>query len=585
LHATFIKKNNYYIGGNKMKKKSLLVLTGLMLILSMFLAACSSNKTSDTSKNGKDGTTADKPKDGGTLVYALDSAPEGKFNWSFYGTATDAEVLDFFDENLIKYDDKLQAQPNIASWKTSDNKVFDFEIKKGVKWQNGDELSVKDWEFALYTIADKDYDGPRFDNVRNIVGAQDYHDGKAKTISGIKVTDDYHIEITFDKARVNNLDNLWTYPMNRTAFKGIAVKDMMSSEQVRTKPVGLGPFKVTKIVPGESIELTRFDDYYGGKPHIKNIVIKVIDPSLSVGELKNGTLDMTAFAPAIYEQVKALDNVNAITYPGVSYYYVGFRLGTWDGSKNVMNYTKYQDVKLRQAMYYAINRPEWVKAFFFGLGTPINRPIPTNHWIAAPNDELEAYKYSPKKAKELLDEAGYKDVDGDGFREDPQGKKFVVNFAHYQTQNPTFEARAKALTQYWEAVGLKSKLTMTDANLYYDMLEKADKSMEVYFGGWSTGADPDPTPLWGSKALWNYARWVNPESDKLMDQAIDMSVVGTDTQKRKDLYIEWQKLFMKDLPILPIAELKETMAVNKRVQNVHYTVSGSNRPNEWWIKQ
>jgi peptide/nickel transport system substrate-binding protein len=569
-----------------MKRKSLLALTGLMLILSMFLAACSGNKANNaSSSNGKSGESAGKPQDGGTLVYALDSAPEGKFNYAFYGTATDAEVIDFFDENLIKYDDKLQAQPNIASWKTTDNKVFDFEIKKGVKWQNGDELSVKDWEFALKVIADKDYDGPRFDNVRNIEGAQAYHDGKATDISGIKVIDDYHIQITFDKARVNNLDNLWTYPMNRTEFKGIAVKDMMSSPQVRTKPVGLGPFKVTKIVPGESIELTRFDDYFGGKPHIKNIVIKVIDPSLSVGELKNGTLDMTSFAPAIYDQVKALDNVNAITYPGVSYYYVGFRLGTWDGSKNIMNFPKYQDVKLRQAMYYAINRPEWVKAFFFGLGTPINRPIPTNHWIAAPNSDLEAYKYDPEKAKQLLDEAGYKDVDGDGFREDPQGKKFVVNFAHYQTQNPTFEARAKALTQYWEAVGLKTKLTMTDANLYYDMLEKADKSMEVYFGGWSTGADPDPTPLWGSKALWNYTRWVNPESDKLMDQAIDMSVVGTDTQKRKDLYIEWQKLFMKDLPILPIAELKETMAVNKRVQNVHYNVSGSNRPSEWWIKQ
>ncbi len=568
-----------------MKKKSLLMLAALLLVLSAFLAACTSDKTGTKKNDEKSGETSEKPQDGGTLVYSLDSAPEGKFNYSFYGNDSDDQVLQFIDENLIDYDEHLKPQPNIASWKTKDNKVYDFEIKKGVKWHNGDELSVKDWEFALKVIADKDYEGPRYENVQNILGVPNYHDKKTDKIEGIKVIDDYHIQITFDKARVNNLENLWTYAMNRNEFKGMAVKDMMSSEQVRTKPVGLGPFKVTKIVPGESVEMERFNNYFGGKPHIEKIVLKVIDPSLSVGELKNGTLDMTSFHPSIIDQVKALDNVDAITYPGVSYYYVGFKLGTWDGSKNVMNEPKYQNIKLRQAMYYAINREEWVKAFFFGVGKPVNRPIPTNHWIAADNKDLEQFKYDPKKAKELLDEAGYKDVDGDGFREDPNGKKFVVNFSHYATQNPTFEARAKALTQYWEAVGLKTKLTMTDINLYYDMLEKADKSIEVFFGGWSTGSDPDPSALWNSDALWNYPRWVNADSDKLLDQAIDMSVVGTDTNKRKDLYVQWQKLFMKELPVLPIAELEETMAVSKRVHGVKFDVSGKNRPNEWWIKQ
>ncbi|MFH7818347.1 oligopeptide ABC transporter substrate-binding protein [Neobacillus thermocopriae] len=569
-----------------MKRTRMHWLIVFILVLSAFLTACSSNDKAGTNKKeGSSVETSNKPQDGGTLVYALDSQPKGLFNWTFYEDAVDHEVLEFFDENLIDYDEHLKAQPHIASWTTEDNKVFKFTIKKGVKWHNGDELSVKDWEFALYTIANKDYEGSRFENVRNIVGAQDYRDGKTDKIEGIKVIDDYNIEITFDKARVNNLDNLWTYPMNRNAFKGIEVKDMLNSEVVRTKPVGLGPFKVTKVVPGESIEMERFDDYFGGKPHIEKVVIKVIDPSLSVGELKNGTLDMTSFHPSIIDQVKALDNVEAITYPGVSYYYVGFRLGTWDGEKNVMNEPKYQDKKLREAMYYAINREEWVKAFFFGVGKPVNRPIPSNHWIAADQKELKQYKYDPNKAKKLLDEAGYKDVNGDGYREDPNGKEFVINFSHYATQNPTFEARAKALAQYWEEVGLKTKLTMTDVNLYYDLLDKADKSMEVFFGGWSTGADPDPTPLWGSKSLWNYPRWVNEESDKLLDQALDISVVGTDNEKRKNLYVEWQKLFMEELPILPITELEETMAVSKRVQGVKFDVSGYNRPHEWWIKQ
>ncbi|MEW9053693.1 MAG: oligopeptide ABC transporter substrate-binding protein [Neobacillus sp.] len=572
-----------------MKKRSMLWLAALMLVLSAFLAACSGGEKAGTEKedegNKGEEQATNEPQDGGTLVYSLDSAPEGKFNINFYGNATDAEVIDFFDENLIDFDEKLQPQPYIASWKTEDNKVYDFTIKQGVKWHNGEELTVHDWEFALKVLADKDYEGPRYANVQNIEGVPAYKEGTADTISGVKVVDDYNIQITFDKARVNNLENLWTYAMSRKEFEGVAVKDMMSSEQVRTKPVGLGPFKVSKVVPGESVEMERFDDYFGGKPHLDKVILKVIDPTLTVGELKNGTLDMTSFHPSIINEVSALDNVEAIQYPGVSYYYVGFKLGNWDGSKNVMDEPKYQDKKLREAMFYAINREEWVKAFFYGVGKPVNRPVPTNHWIAAPDSDLEAYAYNPEKAKEILDEAGYKDTDGDGFREDPNGKEFVVNFAHYATSNPTFEARAKALTQYWEEVGLKSTLTMTDANLYYDMLEKSDKSMEVFFGGWSTGSDPDPSPLWRSDALWNYPRWVSEKSDELLDQAIDMSVVGTDADKRKNLYIDWQKHFMDELPILPIAELEETMAINKRVQGVKYDVSGANRPNEWWIKQ
>ncbi|GIN84007.1 oligopeptide ABC transporter substrate-binding protein [Heyndrickxia sporothermodurans] len=573
-----------------MKRKSILLLTALMLVLSVFLAACGGKEKTNTNEgkkgNGNQGENASGPKDGGTMVFALDSSPKGLFNINFYKDAVDSQVIDFFDENLIKYDDKLKAQPNIASWETKDNKVFKFTFKPGVKWHNGEELTVDDWIFAIETLADKDYEGPRYENVKNIEGAPAYHSKKAKTISGLKKIDEQNIEITFDKARVNNLENLWTYPMSRKEFEGVAVKDMMKSPQVRQNPVGTGPYKVNKIVPGESIEFVRNDDYWQGKPHIEKIILKVIDPSLVVGELKNEKLDLTNFHPSNYEEIKKLSNVEVLKAPGLSYYYVGFRLGTWDGEKNVMNYDKYQNKQLRQAMAYALNREEWTKAFFFGLGNPVNRPVPTAHWIAADNSEMpNQYKYDPEKAKQLLDEAGYKDKDGDGFREDPKGNKFVVNFSHYATDNPTFEARAKALTQYWEAVGLKTSLKMIDSNLYYDMLDKADKSMEVFFGGWSTGADPDPSALWTSDALWNFPRWVNKENDKLLADALDVKIVGTDQEKRKQLYVEWQKLVNEEVPMIPINEIEEVYAASKRLKGVTLDVSGTNRPHEWWLEQ
>ncbi|KKK36959.1 peptide ABC transporter substrate-binding protein [Mesobacillus campisalis] len=570
-------------------KKPLFWLSMLVLVLSAFLAACSgggSSEPSNTEKEKENAAEENGPQDGGTLTYALDTEFKGLLNWNFYDMDGDDDIIELFDDPLIDYDENLQAQPNIASWETEDNKNYTFTFEKGVKWHNGEELTVNDWVFAIETIATLGGEHQRWSNVNTIEGVKDFNEGKADSISGLEVVDDYTLKIAFDKARVNNLENVWAYPLSRKEFEGIKPKDMAASEQVRTKPVGTGPFKVAKVVPGESVELVRNEEYWKGKPHLEKIIVKVIDSSLTTGELKNGTVDLAPFHPTVLPEVEALENVEVVKYPGLSYYYVGFKLGKFDGKKVVMDIEKYQNTKLRQAMLYAINREEWVDAFFSGLGKPLNRPIPTSHWIAADNADMPVqYEYDPEKAKALLDEAGYKDADGDGFREDPNGKEFVVNFSHYATGNPTFEARAKAFTQYWEEVGLKTKLQMTDVNLYYDQLEKDDPSLEVFYGGWGTGTDPDPLPLWGNDTVWNYPRWVNDDAQKLLEDAVDIEVVGTDTEKRKELYVEWQKIFNEEVPVLPILELEEVMAVNERVQGVEYDVSGQNSAHEWWIKQ
>ncbi|WP_246569721.1 oligopeptide ABC transporter substrate-binding protein [Lentibacillus saliphilus] len=585
-------------------KKKLWFLLVLMFSLTLLLAACSDDSSSSDGGNDNNGNSnnegqsdnggdnndgeASGPQEGGTIVYALDSEPKGLFNINFYGDAVDAQVIEFFDDSLIQYDENLKPQPNVAEWATEDNKVYTFTFQEGVKWHNGEELTVNDWVFALETIAHPDYDGPRWANVKNIEGAQAFQDGEADSISGLNVVSDYEIEVTFDQARVNNLENLWTYAMSQKEFEGVEVADMSASDQVRVNPVGIGPFKVTKIVPGESVQFEAFEDYWQGAPHLDGVVLKVIDPSLVIGELQNSQLDMTEFHPSSFDEISAMDNVEVLRAPGVSYYYIGFRLGNYDSDagKATMDYEKYQNVELRKAMAHAINRQEWVDEFFFGLGAPINRPVPSAHWISADDADLENhFEYDPELAKQILDDAGYVDTNDDGWREDPNGEEFSVKFSHYATNNPTFETRAKTITQYWEDIGLKAELEMTDANLYYDLLEEGDEGMETFFGGWSTGADPDPTALWQSDALWNFPRWVDEKNDQLMADALDMDIVGTDQDKRKEIYVEWQQNINEQIPMIPIAELEEVLAVSDRLQGVELDLSGKNSPHEWWVKQ
>lgn len=550
------------------------------------------NGNNNGNNNDENEGAAGEPQDGGTLVYALDSEPDGVFNINFYGTATDAEVIGFFDDNLIKYDEHLKPIPNVADWETEDDKVYTFTFQEGVKWHNGEELTVDDWVFALETLADPDYPGRRYTNVQNIEGAKEYKAGEADEISGLNVISDYEIEITFDKARVNNLENLWTYPMSRKEFEGVEVADMEDSEQVRSNPVGIGPFKVTKIIPGEAIQYEAFEDYWQGKPHLDGIVLKIIDPSLVVGELKQGQLDMTEFHPSNYEEIEGLENAEVLRAPGLSYYYIGFHLGNWDGETSVMDKEKYHNQDLRLAMAHAIDREAWIEEYFYGLGSPLNRVVPTSHWIAADDADLENhFEYDPELAKQILDDAGYVDTNDDGFREDPDGEELIVKFSHYATNNPDFETRAKAITQYWEDIGLKTELEMIDSGLYYEAFEEVNPSVdyETFFGGWSTGADPDPTGLWASDALWNFPRWVDEKNDQLLQDALDIEIVGIDEEEqvknRQDIYTEWQQNINEVIPMIPIAELEEVLAISSRLKGVEMDVSGRNSAHEWWVEE
>ncbi|RNF38472.1 oligopeptide ABC transporter substrate-binding protein [Planococcus salinus] len=577
-----------------MKNKSLIWLFAIILVLSAFLAACGGND-SDTATEEADtdeGTADEKATEGeaqqgGTMVYGIDAPPEGLFSSAFYGIATDGEVIDLFDEPLIDYNENLEPQPNVASWETEDNKVFNFTFEEGVKWHNGEELTVNDWVFALETIASPDYDGPRYTNVQTIEGAEAFRKGEADSISGIEVVSDYEITITFDQARVNNLTNLWVYPLPESVLGDVPVAEMSASEWVRSTPIGIGPFKVDNIVAGESLELSKNEDYWNGDVNLDKIIVRVIDNSSVVGALQNGDVDMISLQPVTGPEVEPLENVEIVTYPGLSYYFVGFKLGVFDNETQTISeeLPKYQSKELRQAMMYAINRQEWVDAFFFGYANVINKPVPTSHWNAADDSELNTYEYDPEKAKSLLDEAGYVDTNDDGFREDPNGDEFVVKFSHYATGNPTFESRAQAITQYWNEVGIQTELEMVEVNLYYDMIEKDDPSIETFFGGWSTAADPDPSGLWKADQLWNYPRYNNPEADQLLDDALNIDIVGTDQQARADLYIEWQKIVNEEVPMLYIAELEEIKALNKRVGGTEYDVSGQNNPAEWFVTE
>ncbi|EGQ4157914.1 ABC transporter substrate-binding protein [Staphylococcus pseudintermedius] len=569
-------------------KKAYRYLWFLSLIVVVVLSACGKNGNETSNTSNKTGKSDAK---GGTLTVGIAEPPEGNFQSIFTGSTGDSNVIDFFNDSLIDVGDDLKIKPKILSWEKdkNDDLKYTFKVKKGIQWQDGNPFTINDWVFTLETLADPDYDGPRYSGVAVIQGAEEKRNGQADRISGIKKIDYYTAEITFKEHKANNLLELWTSaPISEKVFKDIPVKDMAKSDAVRKNPIGIGPYKVKRIVDGESVELVKNKDYWRGEPNIDNINLRVVEQTSMTQALENGDIDMATITAPIAKEIKdsGSENLQLLQAPSTSYAIVGFVLNDYDkkAQKIGKERPKYQDKKLRQAMAYAINRKEWIDAFYYGYGKPLNGLIPSAHWSGAKKGDVKEYKYDVDKAKQLLDEGGYKDKDGDGFREDPQGKPFVVNLKHYAGSNPTFEPRTAALKGYWEKVGLKTKVEMEEFGKYSSDLEKSSKDMEVYFRTWQQGSDPDPSELYRSTALWNESRYNNPKADKILDEAVDTKVVGDDNDKRKEKYLEWQKIMAEDVPVIPIVELEDVTAVSSRVKNFEVSLKGSNPIYEWSVE-
>ncbi|WP_027408843.1 oligopeptide ABC transporter substrate-binding protein [Anoxybacteroides tepidamans] len=572
--------------------KFLSVLAGVSLLLS----ACTSNTTSSNEKNNKNEQTAQKETIGnfpmtvkndgkvvdGVLTYGLvsDTPFEGTLNYAFYTGQPDAEILQFFDESLFRTNGDYEiTNDGAATYELSpDKKTITIKIKDNVKWHDGEPVKAEDLEYAYLVIGNKDYTGVRYGDalIQDIVGMDEYHAGKAPNISGIKIIDDKTLSITYKHANPSVLTGIWAYPLPKHYLKDIPIKQLAQSDKIRKNPIGFGPFKVKNIVPGESVELVRNDDYYGGKPNLKGVIVKVVNPKVVLQSLKKGEIDLAEFPTDQYVSAKGTKNIQFIGKIDLAYNYIGFKLGHWDAKKqeNVMDNPKFQDKKLRQAMAYAIDNKSVGDKLYHGLRFPATTLIPPS-FPGYHDENAKGYSYNPEKAKKLLDEAGYKDKDGDGLREDPNGKKFVIHFLA-MSGSDIAEPLAKFYMQCWKDVGLDVQLVdgrLAEFNSFYDMVEKDDPKVDVFAAAWATGTDVDPYGLYGRNVMFNYSRWVNEKNDELLEKG--HSEQAFDKAYRKDIYNQWQALMNEEVPVIPTLYRSQIFAVNKRVKN--FTVDPSSK--------
>ena len=569
-----------------MNKKKMMILFSATTALT--LAACGGNNSSSSTTSTEAGTAKTKyasevthegtPIKGGTLKYAIvSSSPfSGIFADELSQVTTDSTIGGLIDESMFEYDENRKlTNTGLASIKFDvENKTATVTLNsKEYKWSDGQPVTIDDYIFAYQAIGNKDYTGVRYDgDFKNVVGMEDYHNGKADSVSGLEKVDDYTVKIHFKEMSPSMQlagGSVCAYIMPKHIFKDIPEAEWEKSDYVRgTKFVGLGQFKIESIVAGESVTLVPNEHYFRGVAKVDKVVMEVVSPDNIVSEMKAGNYDIATMPNSQYEAYKDLTNVTLLGSQASAYEYIGFHLGKYDKEtgKNVTDpNAKMADVNLRQAMAYALDIDAAGQNLYNGLQHSSNSII-IPFFKDIYNKEQEGFSYNPEKAKQLLDEAGYKDVDGDGIRENKDGSKLTINFAA-RTRDEANESLVQQYLNWWKEIGLNVQLytgRTIELNSFYDKVQADDPEIDVFAAGWSTGYDPNPSGLFGETAQFNFERYVDAEGTAIMNKI--SSTESFDSAKNLEFYKEWQKYVHDKAFIFPTLVGEELTAVNKRVK-------------------
>ncbi|MFY9549292.1 oligopeptide ABC transporter substrate-binding protein [Miniphocaeibacter sp.] len=588
-------------------KKGLKILA-LSLALVMTLVACggkNNDAKKETGGNGSAtgaettsfGTVADH---GGEAIengvvrigVVADSPFTGVFSNYFNQVVTDQILTGYITQSMkIKADGDIRDEDEFHTFKfDQEKKQFIMTIKDTFKWSDGTPVTSRDFAFVYEIVGHPDYSGVRYDSkMQNIVGMEEYHNGEAETISGVETPDDKTLIVNFKEFSPSILwgAGIAYTPEPYHYLKDIPVKEMASHDKIRINPLSCGPYVITKVVPGEKVEYKR-NEHYGAEVKNEGLVAEIISSANVLSAMKNGKYDLYTSIPGNIknQDLASLEGYTTLQYPSNSFLGIGFKLGKWNAEKNEVEVdpnAKMADVNLRKAMAYALDIDAICDMFYEGLRQHANSTIiPKNVSFYDPNAEM--YDYNPEKAKEILDEAGYKDVDGDGLREDPNGEKSTINYAA-MSGGETAEPVATAYVQWWNEIGLDVQLLdgrLHEFNSFYERVQADDPDIDVYLVSWGYGTNPDPSETYSKYAPFNLPRY----TDEKIEEAL--AHITSNEAFDRDYMVEGYRMFDKaifdSVPVIPTMFVEEREVVNKRVKFYDVTPSTNEKLNDFGIK-
>ena len=385
-------------------------------------------------------------------------------------------------DNLLNLDDQLRVAPGLAThWEQPDDKTFVVHLRSGVTFHDGRRLTAKDVAYTFNSMLD-----PAFVSARR---------GAYAVLDRVEVVD-------ADTARF-----VLKAPSGSFAIQLVLpIVPDGSGPELRTRPIGSGPYKFVAYSVDDSLELAAFKEYVGGPPRNEGVVLKIVPDEIMRGlELKKGSVDLIIndISPDTVEQFRGEGSKQIVAATGTDYAYVGINLKD----------AALSDKRVRQAVGYAIDREAIVKYLRRGLAQPAVTLVPPSSWAFA----ADAFQFShdPARARALLDEAGYRDPDGDG----PLPR---LRFTLKVSTNEFYRIQGAVIQEDLRAVGIDLDVRSYEfATLSKDV---ASGNFQLTTLQWVGISDPDMLRrVFHSKQMppvgFNRGFYSNPEVDRLIDEA------------------------------------------------------------------
>lgn len=479
----------------------------------------------------------------------------------------DQDICVLLFRGLTKVDSSGRVVPDLAEdWTISNSNVYTFRLKPQQFWGDGQPVTADDVMFTVGIIQDPELTSlPSLSRLWRSVQAEKL--------------DDLTVRFTLSEPFSPFLDYTAMALMPRHVWGDWPASELAKERDVitlSTIPVGNGPFKIGEI-SATSVRLEPNPFYSGDIPYINSLELVFYSdhPSALAAFLNDEVDGVSRVLPLDLPAVAEMDDVNLYNSILPSYTNILFNLRSESSAF-------LQDPTMRRALYHATDRQRIVQEVLADQGVVAGGLFPPQNWAYNPN--TPQHEYSPQRAAELLNEAGWIDTDGDNIR-DKDGQALSIQLAAGASHQTVIERVAGD----WAAVGVRvTPVVLDEVTQVVERLNQRD--FDAVLIGWEVPGDPDPYGLWHSSQAdnpgQNYSGWSNPEADQLMEAA--RTVV--ELEKRQALYFRLQEIFNNDVPAIMLYHPIYTYAVGEHVKNAQ--IGLLNHPSErfldfadWYINE
>lgn len=565
-------------------RKSVWLLLAMMLVLSMFLAAC---KGGDPESDGKpddpdpgekqEEQTDDKeeeppvaeetgPVDGGDLIIGTGGDPT-LFNPLYSNDSISSDIEGMLYVGLVGSEPE-EFNPSTENGlaesveQSDDGLTYTVKLKEGIKFHDGEPLTADDVVFTYSIPLHEDYDGPRKSNF--------------EALDSVEKKDDLTVIFHMKQVDAQFPSVGLSYGILPKHILGeVPIADLGDHDFNRKNPVGSGPFKFVEWVEGQYVKVEAFDEYFLGRPHLDSLTFKIIkDANAMLTQLQNGDINFWAGVPqSDIDVVKEFsDSIGIKIEEGLALSYTFF-------AYNLRN-DLFKEKEVRQAITHAIDRQLIVDTIMEGYGEVANVPESPLSW--AYNPDVPSFDYDPEKAKEMLAAAGWEPGDDGILVKD--GKKFSFETKTNQG-NKVREDIVILLQEQLKEVGIELKPRIVEFGSLIADIDPGVWNFDAIVLGWSLATDPDPSDVFHSKEIekgLNFIGYSNPELDKLMEAQLQQQ----DKEKRKEQIGEIQAKLAEDQPYTFLYYPIEFRAMPAELEGyVFHAKDALYNIHEWWLNK